>query len=220
MVVCERLRRCDDLVQVGVHELGDEVDVLEAVERCLPQDVLDPYDVLMVEVTQDLDLSQCTLRVCQVLERLVDLLDGDLLAGGVVNRLVEGRDGMRTASARAGAVAVRARARRAGRTEQTTPYAPWPMGLTSVYRASTSKRVPQTMNELMRPASSPAAALASPAAAEGPPTSMAVDMLFVATFLSFRPVVARRPHPVTAPRVPNSCETCHSGSGHCTGQSR
>ena len=176
MVVCERLRRCDDLVQVGVHELGDEVDVVEAVERCRPQDVLDPYDVLMVEVPQDLDLSQRTLRVGQVLERLVDLLDGDLLAGGVVNRLVERRGGVRTAGARAGAAAVRARVRRAGRTEQTTPYAPWPMGLTSVYRASTSKRVPQTMNELIRPASSPAAALASPAAAEGPPTSMAVDI--------------------------------------------
>ena len=35
----------------------------------------------------------------------------------------------------------------------TTPYAPCPIGLRSVYRPSTSKRVPHTMNELILRAS-------------------------------------------------------------------
>lgn len=45
---------------------------------------LDPYDVLVVEMPQDLDLAQRPLRVRQVLKGLVDLLDGDLLARGIV----------------------------------------------------------------------------------------------------------------------------------------
>ena len=33
VVVRQRLRRRNNLVQVGVHELGDDVDVLELVDR-------------------------------------------------------------------------------------------------------------------------------------------------------------------------------------------
>ena len=45
---------------------------------------LDADDVLVVEVAQNLDLAQRALRVGQVLEGLVDLLDRHLFAGLVV----------------------------------------------------------------------------------------------------------------------------------------
>ena len=47
---------------------------------------LDADDVLVVEVAQNLDLAQRALRVGQVLEGLVDLLDRHLLARRVVHR--------------------------------------------------------------------------------------------------------------------------------------
>ena len=46
---------------------------------------LDSNDILVVEVTEDLDLAQRALHVGQVLKRLVDLLDGNLLAIRVVH---------------------------------------------------------------------------------------------------------------------------------------
>ena len=47
---------------------------------------LDADDILVVEMAEDLDLAERALRVGQVLERLVNLLDRDLLAGEVVER--------------------------------------------------------------------------------------------------------------------------------------
>ena len=45
----------------------------------------DADDILVLEVLQDLDLSQRALRVGEVLEGLVDLLDRHLLARRVVH---------------------------------------------------------------------------------------------------------------------------------------
>lgn len=50
-----------------------------------PQDVVDADDVLVVEAQQDLDLPQRALAVRLVLEG-ADLLDGDALAGHVIQR--------------------------------------------------------------------------------------------------------------------------------------
>lgn len=50
-----------------------------------PQDVVDADDVLVVEAEQDLDLPQRALAVGLVLEG-ADFLDGDALAGHVVQR--------------------------------------------------------------------------------------------------------------------------------------
>mmetsp|Transcript_28317 Transcript_28317/g.83162 ORF Transcript_28317/g.83162 Transcript_28317/m.83162 type:complete len:375 (-) Transcript_28317:10-1134(-) len=86
VVVGERLRRRDDLVQVCVHELRDNVHILKHVQRARPEDVLDLDHVLVSEVAQDLDLPQGALRVCQVVEGLGDLLDGHFLARPIVKR--------------------------------------------------------------------------------------------------------------------------------------
>ena len=84
MVVRQWLRRRDDLMQVRVHQLVHDVNVVEAVDRGGAQDVLDADDVLVVEVAQNLDLAKRALRVSQMVERLVDLLDRNFLAGFVV----------------------------------------------------------------------------------------------------------------------------------------
>lgn len=54
-----------------------------------PEDVVDADDVLVVEAEQDLDLPQRALAVRLVLER-ADFLDGDALAGHVIQRRAAG----------------------------------------------------------------------------------------------------------------------------------
>ena len=54
-------------------------------QACLESAHLDADDVLVVEVAKNFDLAQRALRVRQVLKRLVDLFDGDPLAGEVVH---------------------------------------------------------------------------------------------------------------------------------------
>jgi len=78
----ERLLGVDDVVQVGVHQLRDDVHVLP---RPLAldgrQDVHQPQHVVVPKVAQDFDLAQQPLAVDDVLKRLGDLLDGDRLVG-------------------------------------------------------------------------------------------------------------------------------------------
>ena len=79
VVVREALVGADDLVEVGVHELVDHVDVLELLPGGRRQDVLERDHVLVGEVLKELDLPERPLGVHDVLKRLADLLDGDLL---------------------------------------------------------------------------------------------------------------------------------------------
>ena len=62
VVVAERLRRADDLVQVRVHELVHEVDVVELVARAGgDHHVLHRDDVLVLQVPQQRDLRDSGL---------------------------------------------------------------------------------------------------------------------------------------------------------------
>lgn len=77
----------DDLVEVGLHELEDDVNVAELAARWREHDMLDLDDVRVAQQAQQLDLAQDAGGVGDVLEDVVDLLDGDVLAGeGVEGR--------------------------------------------------------------------------------------------------------------------------------------
>lgn len=84
------LLRVDEVVQVGFHQLGDEVHVVIRVLVVWPLDVQQLYDVLVVEefynwlagkngLTQDLDFPEDSFGVYHVLESFVDPLDGHFL---------------------------------------------------------------------------------------------------------------------------------------------
>ena len=73
----------DDPVQITLHQISDDVYVLE-VDGVGGEahHVLDCDDVLVrVEVPEQLDLPQNSLCVDQILEGVLDLLDGDLSLG-------------------------------------------------------------------------------------------------------------------------------------------
>ena len=80
VVVRQVLRAAYDLVQVCVHELVHEVDVVEEVPARRPQDVSHRDDVLVLEIPQQRDFAQCSSRVCDVLERVGYFFDGHLLS--------------------------------------------------------------------------------------------------------------------------------------------
>ena len=80
VVVCKRLRRSNDLMQVGVHELVDNIDVFEVLRIGREQKVPHANDVLMLQMSQQLDFTQGAPGVCQVFEGVLDLLDCYLLA--------------------------------------------------------------------------------------------------------------------------------------------
>ena len=71
----------DDLVEVGLHELEDNVDVTELAARRREHDVLDLDDVWMAQKAEQLDLAENAGGVGDMLEDVVDLFDGDALAG-------------------------------------------------------------------------------------------------------------------------------------------
>mmetsp|Transcript_42244 Transcript_42244/g.90136 ORF Transcript_42244/g.90136 Transcript_42244/m.90136 type:complete len:270 (+) Transcript_42244:701-1510(+) len=76
VLVGERLLRVDDVVQVGVHQLRDEVHVLPAVLATRRwQDVHQAKHVVVLEVAQDLNLAEEPFAVDGVLEGLGYLLD-------------------------------------------------------------------------------------------------------------------------------------------------
>ena len=80
VVVGERLLRVDDVVQVGVEQLGHEVDILPVLDPASVghHDVLEAKHVLVLEVLQQPHLPQHPLAVDRVLEGVADLLDGHL----------------------------------------------------------------------------------------------------------------------------------------------
>mmetsp|Transcript_7065 Transcript_7065/g.28699 ORF Transcript_7065/g.28699 Transcript_7065/m.28699 type:complete len:582 (-) Transcript_7065:145-1890(-) len=78
--------RLDDLVEVRLHELEDDEDVLELPRVGREHDVLHLHDVGMLQHAEELHLSQDPGRIRHVLEDVGDLLDGHLLPGLVVRR--------------------------------------------------------------------------------------------------------------------------------------
>ena len=70
----------DYLVEVGLHELEDDVNVAELAARWREHDMLDPDDVRVAQEAEQLDLAEDAGGVGDVLEDVIDLLDGDVLA--------------------------------------------------------------------------------------------------------------------------------------------
>ena len=74
------LPRGDDVGEVGVHQLGDDVDVLpeQHVGRGRQHDVEQRENVLVPQVSQQAQLAQQALARHDVVERVGHLLDGHL----------------------------------------------------------------------------------------------------------------------------------------------
>ena len=86
VLVRERLRRADDLVQVCVHQLIHQVHVVELGQRGRAQHVVQRHDVVVAQVAQQLYLAQRASRVCCVLESVANLLDGHAFVAHRVGR--------------------------------------------------------------------------------------------------------------------------------------
>lgn len=83
MVVAETLS-FDNLVEVGAHQRGHEVDIGEAVHRFgRGEDVQQPNDVLVIHVLEHPQLSVRPFGVDGGLERPGQLLDGHLGEGTI-----------------------------------------------------------------------------------------------------------------------------------------
>lgn len=70
----------DNLMEIRLHELENDVDVSELSPRRRQQDVFDLDDVRVAEEPEELDLAEDAGGVGDVLEDVVDLLDGDFLS--------------------------------------------------------------------------------------------------------------------------------------------
>ena len=82
--------RLDNLVKIRLHELENNVNVFELSPRRWEQDVFDLDDVRMLREPEEFDLAEDARGVGDVLEDVVDLLDGDFLSRvGVVSRADE-----------------------------------------------------------------------------------------------------------------------------------
>jgi hypothetical protein len=64
----------DDIVQIGLHEFKEQVDILVVIR---PDRVVELDDVRMVQLLQDLDLAVGALGVSCMLECVEDLLQGE-----------------------------------------------------------------------------------------------------------------------------------------------
>lgn len=76
VVVGQRLIRLNDLCQIRLHELGNNVDLIERLSVLGLQNPLDPQDVLVLEQPLDLELSVGPQRKNSVLECFDNFLDG------------------------------------------------------------------------------------------------------------------------------------------------
>ena len=140
----ERLARVDDAVEVGLHQVGDDVHVepVGRAQRRRRQDVDDVDHVLVIKLPQQLELTQHALRVGDVVERARDLLDRELRVGA------RARAGVTPFPADAAPTARDARPAldraffpvSVSNAEMTTPYAPVPIGRISRYFCGTCRR--------------------------------------------------------------------------------
>jgi len=85
-VVVAQTLRSDHAVEVGLHELLDEIDIPERLEAGRLEDVEDGDDVFVAKVAEQLDLAEGAQTEHGVVKRR-DALDGDL----ALRRLVHGR---------------------------------------------------------------------------------------------------------------------------------
>ena len=76
MVVTEALG-LQQLVQIGLHQALDYVNILHGVDTRGSQDISDINDIFVVEPSQNFDFSQSSLAISLVLKRTY-FLDGDL----------------------------------------------------------------------------------------------------------------------------------------------
>mmetsp|Transcript_31551 Transcript_31551/g.50744 ORF Transcript_31551/g.50744 Transcript_31551/m.50744 type:complete len:349 (+) Transcript_31551:174-1220(+) len=82
----ERLRALQDRSQVGFHELGDHVNILETRLAPREKDIPNVYEVLVPQVAQNLELPQRPLRKSNVVEGTLNLLDRDSVVGKIILR--------------------------------------------------------------------------------------------------------------------------------------
>ena len=77
VIIGQLLLRVDDVVEIGVEELGHEVHVLPVLDAPAigHHDVLEAQDILVLEVLQQAHLTQHSLTVDCVPEGVADLLD-------------------------------------------------------------------------------------------------------------------------------------------------
>mmetsp|Transcript_33334 Transcript_33334/g.99266 ORF Transcript_33334/g.99266 Transcript_33334/m.99266 type:complete len:427 (-) Transcript_33334:1908-3188(-) len=86
MLVRQWLRGADDLMQIGVHELVDCVDVVVVVAVRRQLNIAYCDNILMMQVTQQLDFAKRAPSVGEVFEGVADFLDGHLLSRHLVLR--------------------------------------------------------------------------------------------------------------------------------------
>jgi hypothetical protein len=68
----------NDLVQVRVHELRDDIDIVEVRHGDGREDVDDGNDVFVTDESEELSLAERSLGVCCVCKGVGDLLDRDV----------------------------------------------------------------------------------------------------------------------------------------------
>lgn len=112
-VVIGQILCSNDAVHVGLHQLLNQIDLVESLIIAGSLDVQDRDNILVVEVSQQLHLAQRAQAEHRVVER-GDLLDGDFLARRLVDCRAEDRQHIVPPKLQ-------------GVVYQTTPYAPSPI---------------------------------------------------------------------------------------------
>jgi len=75
--VADGLGRLDDLTEIGLHQVGYNIDLIECLQRLGLQNVLDSQDVVVVQQSHDLQLAQGSECKNFVFKRFLNLLDRD-----------------------------------------------------------------------------------------------------------------------------------------------
>lgn len=82
MLIGEDLSARDNLMEVGIHETGDNVNVLEVWAGSRRNvDVFDGDDVVVLEVAEKFHFAECSFAVDDVFDDARYLLYGDFFAG-------------------------------------------------------------------------------------------------------------------------------------------
>ena len=86
MFFAEFLRRVNDPVQVALHQIENDVDIVHRTRRFRRADNLkDRYNVVVLEMLQNLYLAVCSFCDRYLLKYVWDFLDGDFLVCFLVN---------------------------------------------------------------------------------------------------------------------------------------
>lgn len=101
-VIVGQSLRADDVVQVGAHQVGDQVDLLEGLQGVpVVERVEQSDDVLMVHVLQQPQFAESSLGMGGSLKRTIKFLDGYLCVGySVYCRTAKINNRMKSSSAR------------------------------------------------------------------------------------------------------------------------